>query len=195
MDDGRTALLDFGITGRLSEARRLAFLRLLIGGTMNDVRMQLSALCELGALPLDSDLDAIIRDLGLDKPPIDPTALTQQELVDELQRTVRLLLGYGARLPRELMLFVKNIVFLEGAIATLAPDIDLIAEITHVATHFATKHGPAIAAQVGMDPQSYIVDLGGVRDAFGVADADDGITYRELQERRDLIRRRLRGQG
>ncbi|HEV8298294.1 MAG TPA: AarF/UbiB family protein, partial [Acidimicrobiales bacterium] len=28
--DGRTALLDFGITGRLSETRRLAFLRLLI---------------------------------------------------------------------------------------------------------------------------------------------------------------------
>ena len=31
--DGRVALLDFGITGRLGEQQRLAFLRLVIGGT------------------------------------------------------------------------------------------------------------------------------------------------------------------
>ena len=31
--DGRTALFDFGITGRLDEAKRLAFLRLLMFGT------------------------------------------------------------------------------------------------------------------------------------------------------------------
>ena len=36
--DGRTGLLDFGITGRLGEQRRLAFLRLLVGASMNDVR-------------------------------------------------------------------------------------------------------------------------------------------------------------
>ena len=35
--DGRVALLDFGITGRLDEPRRLAFLRLLMAGTVNDV--------------------------------------------------------------------------------------------------------------------------------------------------------------
>ena len=38
LPDGRTALLDFGITGRLDEQRRLAFLRLLVGASMNDVR-------------------------------------------------------------------------------------------------------------------------------------------------------------
>ena len=31
--DGRTALFDFGITGRLDEPQRLAFLRLLMLGT------------------------------------------------------------------------------------------------------------------------------------------------------------------
>src|ERR671920_1905207 len=43
--DGRVALLDYGITGRLDEPRRLAFLRLLMGGTVNDVKLQLGALC------------------------------------------------------------------------------------------------------------------------------------------------------
>ncbi len=37
LPDGRTALLDFGIVARLSEERRLAFLRLMLGATTNDV--------------------------------------------------------------------------------------------------------------------------------------------------------------
>ncbi|HSL74369.1 MAG TPA: AarF/ABC1/UbiB kinase family protein, partial [Ilumatobacteraceae bacterium] len=42
--DGRTALLDYGIVGRLSGARRNAFLRLMLGATTNDVRTQMAAL-------------------------------------------------------------------------------------------------------------------------------------------------------
>ena len=34
--DGRTALLDFGITGRLDETKRLAFLKLIMGGSIYD---------------------------------------------------------------------------------------------------------------------------------------------------------------
>src|SRR5689334_25393796 len=72
MPDGRTVLLDFGIVGRLDQERRLAFLRLMVGATTNDVKTQLAALRDLGALPRDTDLDAVIADLGLDRPPVDP---------------------------------------------------------------------------------------------------------------------------
>ena len=57
--DGRTALFDFGITGRLDEPQRLAFLRLLVLGTTGDQRGQLAALRDLGAFPPDVDLDAV----------------------------------------------------------------------------------------------------------------------------------------
>ncbi len=57
--DGRTALFDFGMTGRLSEPQRLAFLRLLMFGTTGDQRGQLVALRDLGAFPPDVDLDAL----------------------------------------------------------------------------------------------------------------------------------------
>src|SRR5690349_1621102 len=73
---GRTALMDFAITGRLSEPKRLALLRLLIAGSMNDIRGQMQALRDLGALPADTDVDAVIVDLGLDRPPVDPTTMT-----------------------------------------------------------------------------------------------------------------------
>ena len=40
--DGRTVLMDFGITGRLDETKRLAFLLLLVGATSGDVTGQLA---------------------------------------------------------------------------------------------------------------------------------------------------------
>jgi ubiquinone biosynthesis protein len=191
MGDGRTALLDFGITGRLSEPRRMAFLRLLMSGTMNDVKGQLAALRDLGALPEDTDMDAVIRDLGLDKPPIDPTKMSADELVAELQKTVKALLGIGARLPKELMLFIKNMVFLDGAIATLAPDLDIIGEIGAISMHFATTHGERLADELGVEPGGYELDLSGVKASFGLDQSTEKLTYRELQERREIIRSRF----
>lgn len=192
LPDGRTALLDFGITGRLSEPRRVAFLRLLVSASMNDLYGQLAAIRDLGALPADVDLDAVIADLGLDRPAVDPTALSGEELAAELQRVLKGLLGYGARFPKELMLFVKNLVFLDSAIATLAPDLDLFAEIAHISTHFAVAHGDRIAADVGLDPRSWELDMSGVQASFGVDADTTSLTSRELRQRRALIQQRLR---
>jgi ubiquinone biosynthesis protein len=192
--DGRTALMDFGITGRLSEPKRLALLRLLIGGSMNDVRSQMLALRDLGALPPDTDVDAVIVDLGLDRPPVDPTTMTGDELVAEIQRTMKALLSIGAKMPKELMLFVKNMMFLDGAIATLAPDLDIFGEIAEISMHFANTHGEHIAAELGLDPDAWQLDMTGVKASFGIDDSVETLTYHDLQERRAVIRGRLESQ-
>ncbi|MHB1928673.1 MAG: ABC1 kinase family protein [Acidimicrobiales bacterium] len=189
--DGRVALLDYGITGRLDEARRLAFLRMLMGGSINDPRMQLGALRDLGALPPDTDLEAVVRDLGLDETPKDPTTMSPEDLLHEVREVTRRLLEYGARFPKVLMLFVKDLLFIDGALATLAPDVDLFAEIMQIATYFTLRHGERIAGDIGIDPRANPVDLEGVRAAVGVSSDVDRLTYRELQARRELIRRRM----
>ena len=191
MQDGRVALLDYGITGRLSEERRLAFLKLLMGGTVNDLDTQLEALRDLGALPKDVDIKALIGELGLDRPPVDPTQMDPDELLAQIREVTKALLGYGAKMPKELMLFVKDMLFLDGALATLAPDLDLFAEITHVATYFAEQHGARIAADVGIDPRAEKIDLDGMRASMGLSPDVKGITHRELQERRQLIQKRM----
>ena len=193
LPDGRTALLDFGIVGRLSEPRRLAFLRLMLTATSNDIHGQLAALRDLGALPPDTDLEAVFRDLGLDKPVVDPTSLDADVLVTEIQKTIKALLGIGARLPKELMLFIKNMVFLDGAISTLAPDLDILGEIGNISVHLATTHGDRLASDLGLEPGAYELDLSGVRASFGYEDGAEGaVTYRDLQARREIIRSRLR---
>ncbi|MGQ0616477.1 MAG: ABC1 kinase family protein [Acidimicrobiia bacterium] len=189
--DGRAALLDFGITGRLPDQRRMAFLRLLIGASTNDVKSQLAALRDLGALPADSDLDEVMRELHLDRPPVDPTTLTREEMVAEIQRTVRALMGFGAKLPKELMLLIKNLVFLDGAIATLAPDLDLLGEIAHLLTHFATVHGERLAVEIGHDRARWKLDMTGIKGVYMVDQSVDSLTYKELQERRKLIAKRF----
>lgn len=188
---GRVVLLDYGITGRLNEPQRLAFLRLLMGGTVNDVRMQMEALRDLGALPADADLDAVMADLGINDPVKDPTQMTAEQLTAEIKDLTKALLGYGARMPKELMLFVKNMLFLDGSVATLAPDVDLFGELTEIATYFATRHGDQIARDVGIDPRQVDIDLDGVKASMGLTPDVEGLTYRELQERRELIRQRF----
>jgi ubiquinone biosynthesis protein len=189
--DGRVALLDYGITGRLDEPKRLAFLRLLMGGTVNDVMFQLAALRDLGALPHDTDLDAVMRDLGVDQPVKDPTQMEPEELIAEIRDLTKALLGYGARMPKELMLFIKNLLFLDGAMASLAPDVDLFQEITAVATYFATHYGERILADVGIDPRSQVVDLEGFKASMGITNDVQTLTYRDLQARRETIRKRM----
>jgi ubiquinone biosynthesis protein len=189
--DGRTALLDHGITGRLDEPRRLAFLRLMMGGSINDVRGQLAALRDLGALPADADLDQVIRELKLDQPPVDPTTLSGEQLVAEIQQIVKGLLGIGARFPKELMLFVKNLVFLDGAIARLAPDLDLFGEIAEISIYFATRHGDRITAEVGVDPRTVELDLTSVKASFGLDESTASLTHRDLQARRAVLRKNL----
>ena len=191
LPDGRTALLDFGITGRLDDFRRLALLRLMMGSAGNDIKGQLAALRDLGALPPDVDLDAVIVELKLDQPPVDPTTLTGEQLVGEIQQVVKGLLGIGAKFPKELMLFVKNMVFLDAAIGRLAPDLDLFAEIAEMSMYFATRHGDRITAEVGVDPRSVPVDLTGVKASFGLDASTESITHRDLLARRATIRENM----
>jgi ubiquinone biosynthesis protein len=195
LPDGKVALLDFGITGRMDERQRRAFLRLMLGATVNDVHMQIAALCELGALPLDTDINAVIADLGLGAPTIDPTTADPDEMIQEVQKIVKMLLGYGARMPKELMLYVKNLVFLDGAIARLAPDLDIFAEITQISMYFVQNHGEKLFAEAGFDASAFQIDLTGVKDSIGLDRSTDRFTYRDLQERRELIKTRFEKRG
>jgi ubiquinone biosynthesis protein len=196
LPSGRTALLDFGITGRLTEPKRLALLSLLVGASNGHLPTQVAALRDLGAFPDDVDVAHVIDLLGLDRPPVDPTTLTPDELVAEMQRSIKTLLGIGARLPKELMLFVKNMMFLDGAIATLAPDLDLFAEVEAIALLFAAKHGERIMSQLGLEHQvDWAPDMSGFRAGFGLDETTESLTYRDIQARRAQVREKFEERG
>jgi ubiquinone biosynthesis protein len=113
-----------------------------------------------------------------------------------MQHSIKTLLGIGAHLPKELMLFVKNMMFLDGAIATLAPDLDLFAEIEGIALLFAAKHGERIMAQLGLEQaENWAPDITGIKAGFGLDAETEGLTHREIQARRAQVREKFEGRG
>ncbi len=193
--DGRVALLDFGITGRLDERGRRGLLRLVMSAATNDVRSQVAAMCELGALPDDVDVDGVIGALRLDQPVVDPTTMDAEQLMHEIREMTKSLLGYGARMPEALMLFVKDMLFIDNAMAAMAPDVDVLGQTVAVLTELQTRHGERIAHDLGVAPATLGVELAGVRTSLGLSEDVEHLTHRELQARRRLIRRRLQQHG
>lgn len=191
--EGRIALFDYGITARMDDVRRQAFLRLMMTGAVNDIRGQLEAYRDLGALAADADFDRLIRDLKLDQPIVDPTTMNSEQLTRELQFVTKALLSQGAKLPKPLMLFVKNLLFIDDAVAHLAPEINLFEHVTRVYMHFVEKHGSQIASDIGFDPTQAQLDLTGYKAALGVTAEVESLSHRELQERRAVLRSRLEG--
>ena len=61
------------------------------------------------------------------------------------------------------MLFVKNLMFLNAATATLAPDLDLLGEIAHVHAYFLQTHGERLVRELGLDPTQPTVDVDAVK--------------------------------
>jgi len=120
----------------------------------------------------------------------DPTVI--EELVKDVQRIVKAMLAYGARMPKELMLYLKNIVFPDGAIARLAPDLDLLGEIAQISMLFAQRHGERLGRELGIDHTQVEINLDSVKAGLGVSNNTDCMTYRHLQKRRELIQKRMR---
>lgn len=193
--DGKIALFDYGIAAHMDEQERIAFLRLQMTAAANDMRGHLAAFRDLGALPPDADLDALLEILKVDQPVRDPTRMTPEELTSEIREVTRQLLGTGARLPKPLMLFVKNMIFLDAAVGDFAPDLNLFDELLKIYAWFAQNHGERIARDIGIDPRAMNVDLEGVQRSMGLDRDVESLTHRELQERRRKIGEKVRDGG
>ena len=129
----------------------------------------MAALRDLGALPMDTDLEAVIKDLRLDDDVDRPDhAVRRGDGARRCSASSRRCSGYGAKLPKELMLYVKNMVFLDGAIARLAPDLDILGEVANISMLFAQKHGERLGRELGVDPTAVEFDLDGVKAGFGL---------------------------
>ena len=143
---GNFSLVDFGIAGRLDATQRAAMAKMVIGFARNDFAAQVAAVAELGALPPGIDLEPLIREFAeestamlaaIDRPlsQIDFGTMTAQ-----VARAIRLLAEHRFRQPKELVLFSKNMLYLNGLCNSFAPDINLLSEIAPVFLYFQSKY-------------------------------------------------------
>ena len=71
----------------------------------------------------------------------------------------------------------------------------LPSEIASLSAQFAMTHGERIGRELGIDPTAVEFNFDGVKDFYGVDRDTESLTYRQLQERRELITKRMRERG
>jgi len=153
---GDFSLIDFGIAGRVDAEQRAALVRFLFGFARNDTKLQLQGLQGFGAVPMGEDLDELARSMENSLNAIDPAILSRESplTVDQLGQAlgviIRTLASRGFSLPKELVLFFKNLLYLNGFAASLAPDTNLFGEIEPVFTYFVARY-PNELAQIVQD--------------------------------------------
>lgn len=189
--DGDLGLVDFGITGRLTGAQRVAFMRYVVGLLTGDVPAQLSGLAALGAFKPDTDVDGLIRELKLDREDFDPLALSEEEFVAEFRELVQGLLTHGARIPKELMLFIKNFAYMTSVLGAIDPDMDILGEFQRSATSFFARNGVQMASEIGYAPEPADVTEDALRQAMGVSRAERDVNWKLLRKRRRLFSDRV----
>jgi ubiquinone biosynthesis protein len=183
---GTPALLDMGVTGRFAPAARPHLVRLLM--SPNDAtRDKLKAFQELGGFPADIDLDHIEALLAAvdakkqSQPSTDDMAVATREFLADVVRL-------GARIPKELFLFVRGVLYLNGALAALGSDIDLPTAFTSVVSHLADQHGDQLAEEAGLDPEQMRRDAEDaqrqMRDELGRSDDTGRVTFQDMKAAR-----------
>ncbi len=193
--DGDLGLVDFGITGRLTGAQRVAFMRYVVGLLTGDVRAQLNGLASLGAFKPDTDVDGLISELKLDREDFDPLALSEEEFVAEFRELVSGLLTHGARIPKELMLFIKNFAYMTSVLGAIDPEMDILGEFQRSATSFFARNGVQMASEIGYAPEPTHVTQDALRQAMGVSRAERDVNWKLLRKRRRLFSDRVSTAG
>jgi ubiquinone biosynthesis protein len=125
--DGNVAFLDFGIVGRLDaktkEIIRHGLPALLVHGDFQEVAR---AIYEMGAVLKPADLEQSATDIAAIVEPILGKPLSEISYGQVLVDIVRIGTRYEVRLPRELVLVAKQMLYFERYAKLMAPDWNIL---------------------------------------------------------------------
>ena len=152
LEDGTFVLFDFGIVGRLTESVRGRLAQYLIATTTNDYEAMIRALKSFGSVPDDVDVTEMAAELQRLYAPFVENGVVVAQLGDLMDTMIRSMVKYRVRIPRELVLLSKQMLYLEGAAHTLAPDVDLLEEQTLIYNTLFAKY-PELAMQIATSMQ------------------------------------------
>mgnify|MGYP005814700865 CR=1 FL=1 len=156
--DGNIVFLDFGIVGRLDaktkEVIRHGLPALLIHGDFVEVA---KAIYELGAILKPADLEESSRDIAEIVEPILGKPLSEISYGQILIDIVRIGTRYEVRLPREMVLVAKQMLYFERYAKLMAPDWAILNDpdllgflFEGLETHAVGEDGGALAFAEGI---------------------------------------------
>jgi predicted unusual protein kinase regulating ubiquinone biosynthesis (AarF/ABC1/UbiB family) len=141
---GQVAFLDFGIMGEVEGDTRATLLEtlptVLLGG---DFRRAAEAIVSLGATTRPVDIDALAADVEKVARPLLGSTLADVEYGALLTQVLGVASRHKLRLPREMVLLAKQLLYFERYAKAMAPDYRLLSDpriIQHLLAA-AQRHG------------------------------------------------------
>jgi ubiquinone biosynthesis protein len=147
LPDGGFVLYDFGIVGRLTPSVRARLAAYVLAATVNDYQGMIRALRRFGSVPDDVDEAEMAADLERRYAPFVEGGVVVARLGALVDTMIRSMVRWRVRIPRELVLLSKQMLYLEGAAHALAPDVDLLEEQQVIYAALVAKH-PDLAGDV-----------------------------------------------
>ena len=151
-ENGDISLVDFGITGRITARERALLVRLLVASMQQDSRAQIQTMAEYGALPPEVDLEGAVRELERYNAALFEFADSTFEDLDftliarQLRAAIGFLVKVGFKTPKELALFSRNLLYLNGFAAALAPGRHMYGELEALLAHMMGKYPVELTA-------------------------------------------------
>jgi len=152
MEDGKVALFDFGIVGRLTEENRGVIADTFLALVDQDYDSLVRQYIMMGFITEQIDLDKFKRGFKADLleliDPLYTKTLGEIKISDYLERITSIAVKHGLKFPRELILMDKALLIVEGLGRELDPGFDLIAAAKPYATKLVRmKYSPRSVAR------------------------------------------------
>ncbi|MCC6503280.1 MAG: 2-polyprenylphenol 6-hydroxylase [Deltaproteobacteria bacterium] len=160
VSQGTIALVDFGIVGRIGLEMKQNLADILIGLASQDFDAMIKVYERMGILPEGIDrasfereyYDIIVHYFG--------RPFKHVKIGELLLDYIRLAARHSVRLPRELLLFDKCIIELEGLVKLLYPDVNLLVESEPYARRlYVERFAPAAIAGRALSTAGGYADL------------------------------------
>jgi predicted unusual protein kinase regulating ubiquinone biosynthesis (AarF/ABC1/UbiB family) len=148
LDDGRASYLDFGIMGELPDEWKTTLGDILYTSMIDqDFRRVVRAYQRVGVMPEDVDPEVAGPAIAMVMEPMLNQTIGSVSLGENLKANMELAERFGARVPRELMLVSKQLLYFERYAKTLAPDYVMARDLFLLRNVFPEAVAEAAAAQ------------------------------------------------
>ncbi|MDW7972483.1 MAG: AarF/ABC1/UbiB kinase family protein [Thermodesulfovibrio sp.] len=142
-DDGRIALVDFGIAQRVDEEFKEAYANVALAIINQNTEQLITEYLKLGIIPEDIDIEKIKRELKNDIEeillPIYTHRIEEIKISEVIESIMRVSLKYRLRFLPELLLIDKVLIMLEGLARELCPNISIIELLKPYAKRIISK--------------------------------------------------------
>jgi len=141
-EEGKIVFLDFGICGTLDDETRGVVSTGLPALMVNkDYKTVARSIYEMGAILNPSDLEQASEDIGRIVEPLLEKTLAEISYGEILIEIIKIGVSYEVRLPRELVLIAKQMLYFERYAKLMAPDWAILADPSLIGFLFESSTG------------------------------------------------------